>query len=100
MDQNTIKRIDELMKQRRWDEAQKLMEELFASDVFFDEERGKAFISYTMAYLEALIEINQQYKAALEDANALLKSIDRVEGEIKEDIDLTRLKAEIGKLSL
>lgn len=100
MDQEKLQRIDELMKQSRWDEAQALLEELFSSDVMFDEERGKAFITYVMAYLEALITINQQYKAALEDATTLLKTVDKVGTEIKEDIDLTRLKAEIAKLDI
>lgn len=93
-----IKKIDELMKQKRWDEAQKLMEDLFSSQEFYEQERGRSFIAYTMMYMEALIAINQQYKAALEQANALLKNVNRAESEIYADIDLTRLKAEIGKM--
>jgi ribosome-interacting GTPase 1 len=100
MDQNAIHRIDELMKQKRWDEAQVLLEELFASDVMTDESRGRSFISYVMAYMEALIDINQQYKSALEDATMLLKTVDANGARIKDDIDLARLKSEIGKLDL
>ena len=100
MDQTLIQRIDELMKQKRWDEAQSLMEEFFASDILFNEERGRAFINYTMAHMEALVEINEQYKTALEDATALLKNIDQTGARIKDSVDLARLKSEINKLDL
>ena len=83
----TIQRIDELMNQKRWDEAGKALEEFFVSDVLYNEERGRAFIMYTMAYVEAMATLNQQYRAALEQAQAVLKSINRVESEIKEDTD-------------
>jgi len=93
-----IEKIDELMRQGRWDEAQKAMEEMFASETLYDAERGRSFLTYTMMYLEALVSINQQYKAALEQATALLKSVNKAEAQMDEDADLTRLDAEISKL--
>mgnify|MGYP001585340374 CR=1 FL=1 len=98
MQRATISKIDELMKQKRWDEAQGLMTDFFSSDTLYEEERGRAFITYTFAYLEALIKINMEYQAALELALTLLKKNDLLESDLKRDIDLARLHNEIANL--
>ena len=96
---SNLQRVDELMSQNRWDEAQHLLESVFASDIFQDEMRGRAFLMYTMAYLEALISMNQQYKDTLARCNAFLKKVNQAESEMNEDIELQRLHADIAKLT-
>ena len=93
-----LNKIDELMKQKRWDEAEQALGDFFASDVLYDEERGRAFITYTISYLEALTKLNLEYRAALESAAQLLKKTAQIEAEMKEDIDLQQLTAEIDSL--
>ncbi len=97
--QAQLYKIDELMKQKRWDEAEGMLKQVFSSEMLHDEERGQAFITYTMAYLEALTAVNLEYKAALEDAVLLIRSMKQAQSEVNEDIDLQRLHAEIDTLS-
>lgn len=87
------------MNSGKWDEAQKLLEQIFASQNLYDEERGKMFMTYIVAYLEALVSINLKYKTALEQASYLLKKVGETQRAIADDIELARVEGEIGNLT-
>lgn len=95
---DTINKIQTLMKEERFDDARRELSAFVQSDEFLRAQAAPAYITLMMTYLGVLTEARLQYNMALDTGIALLKAVNKREQEMKDGIDLARVQHEVDKL--
>ncbi len=86
------------LRDKRWDEASKAIDEAFSGQEFSLVDEADAYITLVGVHLEVLNEINREYLAAVQAAVLLTKTMHAGTHKIEEEIDLRRLQRQIDEL--
>lgn len=93
MNINTQK-IEQLLSENKMDEARDYIREIIKAPLS-NIDKGEAIVMYTTMYMELMNNINEEYKAVLEEILAGLKAVDVAEAKLKEGIELKKVRAEL-----
>lgn len=89
------KNLEQLVEQKKWTEAKKLLEEFFNSIELSGEEKGEIFTKLASIHMQIVNNINKRYEKSLDEMISALKKIDAKESEVNDKIDLAKVRSEI-----
>ncbi len=89
------KNLEQLVEQKKWQEAKKIMEDVFNSAELSEEEKGEIHTKLASVYMQVVNNINRRYEASLDEMISTLKKIDAKESEVNDKIDLAEVRSEI-----
>jgi hypothetical protein len=96
--QHKAAQISEHLRNKRWDEASKAIDEAFSVSEYSAVDEADAYITLVGVHLEVLNHINREYLSAVQSAILLTKTVHAGTRKIEEEIDLGRLKRQIDEL--
>ena len=99
MTDTPLSKIEELFRQKRWDEAAKMLRLYLVSVPITHQEQGASYTAIASAYLQAMNEIQKEYNQVLEGTISLLNDLQTIGVQAKDDIDLSRVNREIDALT-
>lgn len=95
MEKIDAKKIEELLKAGKKEEAKKMLSDFI--DVATDENaESQALLDYTMIYMSVMNEIDEAYKAGLEEILGEIKALNKTEKEFDDKFNLAKTRAELG----
>lgn len=90
-------KLEQLLTEEKWDEAKKILDQYFQGDLT-PEQRGGAYVQLASIYLQVNNRLNRQYEQTLDDALAVLKSINTSEAVAKDTAAVDDAKRQIEKI--
>lgn len=88
-------KITELIKNKKLDEAKKILEDYIKNVELTDEEKGAVYVNLASIYLEASNNLNREYEKFLDGILSLVSEIDSMKGELSDKIDLAAVRSQI-----
>ena len=89
-------KLSSLLKEKKMDEAKKLLED-FVRSPMTEEEEGGILVSATMRHLEIMNSIEEQYIESVKSLLAELKELDTQESKAKDSEALNKVREELAK---
>ncbi|MFZ2522361.1 MAG: hypothetical protein WAX44_00130 [Minisyncoccia bacterium] len=90
-----IKKIENLLEEKKYDEAKELIKSAFATDLDKDE-KGALLLSMAEVYMQVSNSINSKYKKALEEAIEGIKNINAFESKVNDHLKLEEVRGNLG----
>lgn len=89
--------FEQLIAEKRYDEAKAKLREFFEAELSLDEE-GEVYVDAMAEYLSVSNAINEAYLADMKDLKAKLTQVDDMSEEVKKSIDADKIRGDIQSL--
>lgn len=89
--------LEQMISQKRYDEAKEMLRQYFDSELGENEE-GEVYVDAMADYLAMSNRINEAYLADMNDLKAKLIQVDDMSEEIKKSIDAEKIRGDIQSL--
>ena len=88
-------KIDPLLKDKKYDEARKLISDI-AAEKMTDKEKGAALVGMASTYMKISNNASLEYKEALAQAIAGFKAINKGETKVNDKLKLEEVRKDLG----
>ena len=91
---NNISSLGSLIQQGKLEEAKAVLASVVNAPLS-DADRGQALVTLAMVYMEAKNKINQEFLDEIKKTIQEIKSLNKVESGINDQVDLAKVRANL-----
>ncbi|OQB05566.1 MAG: hypothetical protein BWY19_00967 [bacterium ADurb.Bin212] len=97
MSQLDAKAFEQMISEKRYDEAKDMLRQYFDNELG-EEEEGEVYVDAMADYLAMSNRINEAYLADMNDLKAKLSQVDNMSEDITKSIDAEKIRGDIQNL--
>jgi len=90
------KKIEELLKDKKYDEVTSLIKEM-SKEELSSEENGEALVGFASIYMKIMNSINAEYRDRLKEAIEAMKLVNKSEAEMNDKAKLMEARASLNQ---